>query len=103
MITDVSTDHPPQADLPARRVEVRPPVVAYGGLAWTLIRTDFKTRYHGTVGGFVWALLKPLDDVRDADERVLVRLRRRPRLSRESASIGVFLWRCFAEATKGGT
>jgi ABC-type polysaccharide/polyol phosphate export permease len=30
------------------------------GLVWTLIRTDFKTRYHGTVGGFVWALLKPL-------------------------------------------
>src|SRR5918912_345808 len=33
---------------------------SYGGLVWTLIRTDFKTRYHGTVGGFVWALLKPL-------------------------------------------
>jgi ABC-type polysaccharide/polyol phosphate export permease len=32
----------------------------FGGLIWTLIRTDFKTRYHGTIGGFVWALLKPL-------------------------------------------
>jgi len=32
----------------------------FGGLVWTLVRTDFKTRYHGTVGGFVWALLKPL-------------------------------------------
>src|ERR1051325_3056770 len=32
----------------------------FAGLVWTLIRTDFKTRYHGTVGGFVWALLKPL-------------------------------------------
>jgi ABC-type polysaccharide/polyol phosphate export permease len=32
----------------------------YDGLIWTLIRTDFKTRYHGTIGGFVWALLKPL-------------------------------------------
>lgn len=31
-----------------------------GGLVWTLVRTDFKTRYHGTLGGFVWALLKPL-------------------------------------------
>ena len=30
------------------------------GLIWTLVRTDFKVRYHGTVGGFVWALLKPL-------------------------------------------
>ena len=32
----------------------------WGGLVWTLIRTDFKTRYHGTLGGFGWALLKPL-------------------------------------------
>src|SRR6185436_11984865 len=32
----------------------------FAGLVWTLIRTDFKTRYHGTMGGFVWALLKPL-------------------------------------------
>src|SRR5436190_15366059 len=30
------------------------------GLVWTLVRTDFRTRYHGTMGGFVWALLKPL-------------------------------------------
>ncbi len=29
-------------------------------LVWTLIRTDFKTRYHGTWAGFLWALLKPL-------------------------------------------
>lgn len=28
-------------------------------LIWTLVRTDFKTRYHGTVGGFLWALAKP--------------------------------------------
>ncbi len=30
------------------------------GLIWTLIRTDFKTRYHGTLGGYLWALVKPL-------------------------------------------
>jgi ABC-type polysaccharide/polyol phosphate export permease len=30
------------------------------GLIWTLVRTDFKARYHGTADGFVWALLKPL-------------------------------------------
>jgi ABC-type polysaccharide/polyol phosphate export permease len=36
------------------------PVTHFGGLIWTLIRTDFKTRYHGTLGGFGWALLKPL-------------------------------------------
>ena len=27
---------------------------------WTLVRTDFKGRYHGAASGFVWALLKPL-------------------------------------------
>jgi len=30
------------------------------GLVWTLVRTDFASRYHGTIGGFLWALLKPL-------------------------------------------
>src|SRR5436309_14092882 len=34
--------------------------VARAGLIWTLVRTDFKARYHGSLGGFVWALLKPL-------------------------------------------
>jgi homopolymeric O-antigen transport system permease protein len=29
-------------------------------LVWTLVRTDFTVRYHGTVGGYLWALLKPL-------------------------------------------
>ena len=29
------------------------------GLVWTLVRTDFKARYHGTPVGFLWALLKP--------------------------------------------
>lgn len=27
---------------------------------WTLVRTDFKSRYEGTLLGFVWALMKPL-------------------------------------------
>lgn len=30
-----------------------------GSLLWTLARTDFKVRYHGTVGGFLWVFLKP--------------------------------------------
>src|SRR5438045_2441044 len=30
------------------------------GAVWTLVRTDFIARYHGTVMGFLWALLKPL-------------------------------------------
>lgn len=31
-----------------------------GGAVWTLVRTDFKVRYHGTVMGFFWALAKPV-------------------------------------------
>ena len=31
-----------------------------GQLIWVLAKTDFKLRYHGSVLGFVWALLKPL-------------------------------------------
>lgn len=29
-------------------------------LVWVLAKTDFKLRYHGSVLGYVWALLKPL-------------------------------------------
>jgi len=32
----------------------------YKELVWTLAKTDFKLRYHGSVLGYVWALLKPL-------------------------------------------
>lgn len=46
------------AVLPAERAAAIPRL-AGAGLAWTLIRTDFKARYHGTLSGFAWALLKP--------------------------------------------
>lgn len=32
----------------------------YKELIWMLAKTDFKLRYHGSVLGYVWALLKPL-------------------------------------------
>ena len=31
------------------------PLRQLAGLAWTIVRTDFKVRYHGTAGGFLWA------------------------------------------------
>ncbi|HPN54852.1 MAG TPA: ABC transporter permease [Candidatus Moranbacteria bacterium] len=32
----------------------------YKELIWTLAKTDFKLRYHGSVLGYIWVLLKPL-------------------------------------------
>lgn len=71
------------------------------GLVWTLVRTDFKVRYQGTLGGFVWALLKPFSMflvlmwvfshifAGDANYRM-------------DLLLGLFLWDFFAEGTKIG-
>jgi lipopolysaccharide transport system permease protein len=71
------------------------------GLLWTLVRTDFKIRYHGTMAGFVWALLKPIamfvvlmsvfSFIFAASPDYKLRL-----------VLGLFLWDFFAEATKVG-
>lgn len=71
------------------------------GLIWTLARTDFKTRYQPTVGGFVWALMKPVamfvvlsavfSFIFGADPSY-----------RFNLIIGLFLWDFFAEGTKTG-
>lgn len=91
------------AEMPAAE-SARSPSVLQGsraGLIWTLVRTDFKVRYHGTAGGFVWALLKPLAMfvmlmsvfsfvfVSDPNYRL-------------NLIIGLFLWDFFAEGTKAG-
>lgn len=71
-------------------------------LAWTLIRTDVKVRYHGSVGGFLWALLKPVCMFlvlvgvfslifATADPRYTFNL-----------IVGLFLWEFFSEGTKVG-
>jgi len=71
------------------------------GLVWTLIRTDFKTRYHGTVGGFVWALLKPA-----AMFVVLLSVFSLVFSNARTYSldliVGLFLWDYFSESTKVG-
>jgi lipopolysaccharide transport system permease protein len=70
-------------------------------LLWTFIRTDFKSRYHGTIGGFLWALLKPIamfvvlftvfSFVFSADAQYNANL-----------LIGLFLYDFFGESTKVG-
>jgi len=71
------------------------------GLVWTLVRTDFKVRYHGTVGGFAWALLKPLTMfvVLTAVFSFIFRADPNYRLN---LLIGLFLWDFFSEGTKVG-
>jgi lipopolysaccharide transport system permease protein len=75
-------------------------VLLQRGLLWTLIRTDFKARYHGTLHGFAWALLKPLAmfavlmavfSFMFADPSYKLNL-----------IVGLFLWDFFAEGTKVG-
>jgi lipopolysaccharide transport system permease protein len=89
------------ADPPRADAGHASPVQARAGLVWTLIRTDFKVRYHGTAGGFVWALLKPLtmfvllmgvfSFLFASDPNYKLNL-----------IIALFLWDFFAESTKVG-
>jgi lipopolysaccharide transport system permease protein len=71
------------------------------GLIWTLVRTDFKARYHGTIGGFVWALLKPLS-MFVVLMLVFSLVFASSQTYRLDLIIGLFLWDFFAEGTKAG-
>lgn len=71
------------------------------GLVWTLVRTDFKVRYHGTVGGFTWALLKPLTMFVVLMGVFSFIFHTDPNY-RLNLIIGLFLWDFFAEGTKVG-
>src|SRR5215469_12288092 len=71
------------------------------GFAWTLARTDFKTRYHGTLAGFFWALLKPMV-MFVALMSVFSYIFASSPNYRLDLIIGLFLWDFFAEGTKTG-
>jgi ABC-type polysaccharide/polyol phosphate export permease len=80
--------------LTAPRLDVR-------GLIWTLVRTDFKVRYHRTWFGFLWALFKPLS-------LLIVLLAIFSKVFpgepdfRLNLVLSLFLWDFFAESTKVG-
>ena len=84
----------PHARSAAPRIDLR-------GMLWTLVRTDFKSRYHGTLGGFGWALLKPtlmflvlmgvFSLIFASSPNYLLNL-----------IVGLFLWEFFSESTKTG-
>jgi lipopolysaccharide transport system permease protein len=71
------------------------------GLVWTLVRTDFKARYHGTLGGFVWALLKPVTMFVVLMAVFSFLFASNP-VYKLNLIVGLFLWDFFAEATKTG-
>ena len=84
---------------PAAPDALRPAAVS--GLLWTLVRTDFKTRYQPTIGGFVWALLKPFT-MFVVLMAVFSFIFGGDPTYRYHLVIGLFLWDFFAEATKTG-
>lgn len=91
----------PAEVITARTDGYRPATFKPFDLTWTLIRTDFKTRYHGTFAGFLWALLKPLALV-----LVLMGVFSFIFGDRESYAInlviGLLLYNFFTDATKAG-
>ena len=81
--------------------DMRRPRLPYAGLIWTLVRTDFKARYHGTLGGFVWALLKPMT-IFIVLMGVFSFLFTSNPSYKLNLIVGLFLWDFFAEGTKAG-
>jgi len=71
------------------------------GLVWTLVRTDFKARYHGTPVGFLWALLKPAAMFLALVSVFSLIFHSEPNY-KVNLVIGLFLWDFFADATKTG-
>lgn len=78
-----------------------PHAIALAGLIWTLVRTDFKARYHGTINGFLWALLKPVTMFVVLTAVFSLVFDSEPTY-RIDLLIGLFLWDFFAEGTKVG-
>ncbi|MGH7859872.1 MAG: ABC transporter permease [Candidatus Binatia bacterium] len=81
--------------------ETLPSRAWYFDLAWTLVRTDFKARYHGSFSGFLWALLKPLTMFLALLAIFSFVFTTEPNY-RLNLLVGLFLWDFFAESTKVG-
>jgi lipopolysaccharide transport system permease protein len=86
---------------PAATDATAPASAGRAGLIWTLVRTDFKARYHGTFSGFVWALLKPLAMFVVLMSVFSILFASDPTYKLNLIT-GLFLWDFFAEGTKTG-
>jgi lipopolysaccharide transport system permease protein len=71
------------------------------GAIWTIVRTDLKVRYHGSLGGFVWTLLKPLTMLAVL-LAVFSFIFARSRDYALNLIVGLFLWDYFVEGTRVG-
>jgi ABC-type polysaccharide/polyol phosphate export permease len=71
------------------------------GLIWTLVRTDFKVRYHRTILGFLWALARPVAMLITLLVVFGALFHSQPDFSLKLV-VGLFLWEYFNEATKVG-
>ena len=69
------------------------------GLIWTLVRTDFKLRYHGKLMGCFWALVKTVV-MYLVLSGVFSFIFATEGLYRSKLLLGLILWDFFAEATK---
>jgi lipopolysaccharide transport system permease protein len=98
----ITSETPPweRPGVRARRAGLGRSVSVQAGLVWTLVRTDFKARYHGTLSGFAWALLKPMC-MFAVLMGVFSFLFPDPRY-KLNLIIGLILWDFFAESTKTG-
>src|SRR5262249_12659187 len=64
-------------------------------------RTEFKARYHGTLGGFVWALLKPLGMFVVLMSVFSFLFATNPKYKLDLI-VGLFLWDFFSQGTATG-
>jgi homopolymeric O-antigen transport system permease protein len=74
--------------------------IALKDFIWTLIRTDFKARYHGAVSGFVWALARPL--IIFAVLYTVFSFMFHDSTYMLNLLCGILLWSFFAEGTQAG-
>jgi ABC-type polysaccharide/polyol phosphate export permease len=71
------------------------------GLIWTLVRTDVKVHYHGSLGGFMWALLRPLSMFAALIGVMGIVFAAQPNFML-NLIVGLFLYEFFASGTKAG-
>jgi len=74
----------------------------YWHLLWVIAKTDFKMRYHGSVLGYLWALLKPLLMFAVLYVVFSVLMKWNMPNYQLYLLLGIMIWNFFAEGTAAG-